>query len=828
MKFRIQSIRMACLALFCAAFASCNDDALIEASQKYAGKFELTVTQGNPESRLELGQDGLTTQWEPGDKLVLVDKTRTLAPIFLNCTLKEKSTTATFVAESGVPAGNYYVIYNYNENLAYSHKRFQSINSVNMNDDLVLWNELNIQEGDENASISLQHLYAKVSVVLQNVPADASGFQIGMYSSKKGFPANKLFTNNGLVDAEYGINPNSMSYSYTDTYFPSNRKFHNIRFGNYNSDYKYDETTGMGGQDWSKANELSALVLPADLSDEDVYFYVLHGQQCYEFKKSGVNFKGGTSYKVVLDMSQAKVSSFTYASNNTQIKEAVDWRHAAYRNENYAIYELAQDIDFKDEAFFPIVASRLYGGNHTLSNINLDWIDEDNVGLSRIESENFSEIIPKCASLMNYVTSISDLTLENVTIKGNNYVGAFGGWNVEATNCKVIGSSIIEGKGNYVGGIVGINKFEDTNNASAKLVDVRIGQACSVRGKNYVGGIVGRCVSSNHYGDIYNCSSLMILESCTSEGTVTASEDYVGGIFGKMGGSLYNSNNGSINFAMEDYTFSLVKCINEGIVTGRHYVGGIGGGFNIYSNNGSASTLDRIVLSQSCSSGNVTGNSNVGGILGSSSVATNICYSTGAVTASTSIVGGIVGSITGGQSSRVANCYSMATLSADDNTKTGGIVGNAGMSTVTNCYYAADPNTYSFGGIVGYSGGGMSVTNCLTTLNSLGTNLGDHEEFGPKRENVDYDNDGDADYDYDNNGVTDIYDLYEWYTNYKDNITNSITAVASILANKDIINGDNAYSSNYWDINLYPWYCLKFSSFSGMTGAPGFDSETIQ
>ena len=174
MKLRLQSIKMACLALFCAAFASCNDDALMEASQKYAGKFELTVTQANPESRLELGQDGLTTQWEPGDQLVLVDKTRTLAPIFLNCTLTENSNTATFVAESGVPAGDYFVIYNHNDNLLYTHKSFQSVDDINKNNNLVLWNDLTILEGEDNATIELKHLYAKVNVELKNVPSSMS------------------------------------------------------------------------------------------------------------------------------------------------------------------------------------------------------------------------------------------------------------------------------------------------------------------------------------------------------------------------------------------------------------------------------------------------------------------------------------------------------------------------------------------------------------------------------------------------------------------------------------------------------------------------------
>lgn len=851
MKSKIQSTMMACVALLCAGFASCTDDALMESSNKYAGQtFELTVTQTTPESRLELGQDGLTTQWEPGDKLVLVDKTRTLAPIFLNCTLDEPASSATFVAESGVPAGDYYVIYNYNENLSYGHKGFQSVGDINSHDDLVLWNELKILEGEDNASISLQHLYAKVRVELKN--ASGGSFNVGMYSSKKGFPMYKQFTSNGLVNAEYGVNPNSMNYTYTQTYFPSDRKFHNIPFGFYSPEYAYDETTGGEGQDWSKAAELSALVLPSDLSEEDVYFYVLSGNTCYEFKKAGVDFKAGTSYKVVLDMAGEDVKTSTLTStydNDTyqtvyQLTNAVDWRHAAYKNArmydefNWSdiAYKLVDDIDFTEEVFFPIATTTLVGDNHKLSNLKLEWSDEDNIGLIRFEwterNENFELKNNQFGSI---ATEISDLILENVTFSGNNFVGALGGHNIKASNCEVIGNSVIEGQGNYVGGVVGVNSLSSYNlggmynNDYLKFTDVRIGQNTTVNGKNYIGGIVGAYSIIDNMGSTMYNSSLMLMESCKSEGTVTATEDYVGGIFGKIGGSYYNSNSTSswIEFSMEDYTFSLIKCVNEGAVTGRHYVGGIGGDFAVTSDGG-GSTLDRVVLSQSCSTGDVTGNSKVGGILGSSMAATNICYSTGEISATTSMVGGIVGEITGGSSSRIANCYSLATLSASDNTKTGGIVGVSGMTTITNCYYAADPNTYSFGGIVGNSGGAVTVSNCLTTLNSLGTNLGDHESYGPKRDWMDTNNDGKADYDYDGNGSIDNNDLYEWYYNYKDNTTNSISAVTSILDNIAIINGDNAYSNNYWDINLYPWYCVKFASFSADTNSPDFDDETIQ
>lgn len=160
-----------------------------------------------------------------------------------------------------------------------------------------------------------------------------------------------------------------------------------------------------------------------------------------------------------------------------------------------------------------------------------------------------------------------------------------------------------------------------------------------------------------------------------------------------------------------------------------------------------------------------------------------------------------------------------------DNEKTGGIVGLAGGGmmgvTIKNCYYAADPDTYSFGGIVGYSAGSSNVINCLTTLKSLGTNLGEHRE---PTDCPDYDNDGVPDQDWNGDGNYDINDLYYIFD---DVTTGSIAAVTSILENIEVINGDNAYSTNYWPLETYPWYCVKFASFQADTDAPGFDNDTI-
>lgn len=837
MKTRIQSILLACLALMGFIVTSCTDTALVEMSDNRGTDrpFTLTVHPSASDSRLALGADGLTTEWEPGDKLVLVDKNRTLAPIYLSCTLTEKAKTATFVSESGVPAGTYYVIYNYNDYLAYGHKPFQSIQDINDRDDLVLYNELTITEGASTASLSLNHLYAKVKVTLKNIPSGVSEFQVGMYSSKKGFPMYLNFTSTGLVNAEYGINPNSLNGSYNETYFPSNRRYHNVRLGNYSGEYSYDESTGESTYDFSKAKELSALVLPADLNDEDVFFYVLSWNnsdkaKCYEIKKQNINLQAGTSYKVELDLSEITPSELTVTYDNNsgryiaQLTDVKDWRHAAYLNGTYSFLytcQIANDIDFQGEPFFPLAIRTIIGDGKKLSNIQLDWANEDNVGLVRHESYYSGESGMANLSPINSSTQISNLTLENVTFKGNNYVGAFGGWNIEATNCKVLGTSVIEGQGDNVGGIVGCNTFEGSS--SYKLADVQVGQSCQVKGKNYVGGIVGRYASSYSWRDINDSSSsIMWLESCLSKATVTASGDYIGGIFGKMGGSwMSNGATGTyVSFSMEDKTFSLLKCVNEGKVSGRHYVGGIGGEFAMYYT-GSSNVVDRVVLSQSCSNAEVSGNSKVGGILGSTQASTVLCYSTGTVTASSTTVGGVVGEVSGGYGTRIANCYSLAPLSVGTGGHAGGIVGTIGMSSVVNCYYAANPETYAYGGIVGNSGGSTTVKNCLTTLASLGYNLGEHKI---RTGCPDYDNDGLPDLDYNNDGKQDENDLYYFYN---DEVTGSEYSVTSILDKISVINGGNAYSTNTWDETSYPWKCVKFASFSADTNAPEFDEDTL-
>jgi hypothetical protein len=310
------------------------------------------------------------------------------------------------------------------------------------------------------------------------------------------------------------------------------------------------------------------------------------------------------------------------------------------------------------------------------------------------------------------------------------------------------------------------------------------------------------------------------MDNCYNEGdiTVSGSVKRVGGI-----------NGGSENVASTEVD----KCNNKGNITVNssatvNYVGGIGGEFAVQCSD--QTIVDRVVLKESYSEGNVSGKSKVAGILGTSTASINTCYSIGEISASESEVGGIAGYMDGmmAYGARIANCYSLATLSVGANGNIGGIIGDAGVGlNIINSYYAADPNIYTFGGIVGISSGYCNVKNCLTTLASLGSNLGSHTiRTGCPDDN----NDGIPDWDYNGDG---LYNNDDLYYKWDDIITNSEYSVMSILAKIDIINdaqnvdGDKKYSAtDIW--SGYNWECVKFASFSIDFDSPDLDDDTIR
>lgn len=749
MKRFFQLVSMACL---CMCFASCNDEALVETSQPEATgqSFRLIAKQQSP-SRLALGEDGMTLYWEAGDKLHLVDKNNRSKHYELLADLDdgERATEASFSSQERVPAGNYFVVNNYNQDLVYDHVPLKTVEEINTDKDLTVWGELKIEASDTSAEVALQHIYAKLRVVLKNTPAPVGPngpiydmLNIGIYAAgKTGFPYLNQITQNGLMD----VNEDFTEYD----------KYHNLRL-NPNDPIYLDNQEDM---------EYTALVLPTNTTGDKLYFYILQGPKCYEFEKNGVNFEAGKRYVVTLDMSDnggATISEFKY-SNVIELSTVQDCRHAAYMTGASHLsfeptYILKENIDFSEDVFLPIYAETFLGNNKKISNITLNWPNDDNVGLFRYEPERQSD-------KRNHITSVYNLTLENVSIKGHSYVGALGGLNITGDDCKIIGTSNIQGSGDCVGGVVGMNNVK-----TDKLSNMSISDKTSISGINNVGGIIGTYdVSNNSYYS--RTESFKLIESCVSSASVMASGNYAGGIAGKINNS------------------SLSECVNYGQVRGSECVGGIVGSFAVYPD------YARVLIEKSANEGKVSGTNCVGGIAGYNDASFSTCYSINEISASGSGVGGITGHA--GEHSQINDCYSLATISVGENGHAGGILGcqnhEYSSANISRCYFAGTmPETKQYG-IVGYVLSNCKVNSCLTTMPNLVGVL--------------------------NDGVV-LDDVLD---------DASEANVVSILDKRDIINAGNAYSKEYWSLDDYPAYCIKFSAggFSGNITIPGFSDEEI-
>ena len=776
MKAIITSTLTAAGLLLCMLLTGCTDEILVqeETIEETGQPFTLTASQAAPATRLALGEDGLSTYWEKGDQLALVEKSCNKAPIYLTCTLEEETATrATFTTRAGVPAGDYYVLYNYNKNLTYGHQRLSTIDEINSNDKLALWGELTVKKGDSSAIISLQHIYAKLRVFLKNLPEGENCYRIGMYAAGKGFPIYRKLTSNGLED-------------YSGSTTAPKMRFHNICLTN-------SWTNGsQSSEDTQVLIETgSALILPEDISNAPLFFYITIGNTtCYEIKKENIKFEAGKSYKVTLDMTASTTTvirltnteetlpGYSYPTTVYNISTPEECRFVAYNNDNaLANYKITQDIDFTNQTFLPFYAKYVLGNNKTLKNISLDWPEEDNVGLIRREKVPDSGLVYPNDNM--HGAHISDLTLENISLKGNSYVGALGGSNIRAVKCKVIGYSSIIGNGDYVGGFVGyIPPGSALYAPITSFSECEITETCTIKGKNRVGGLIGIYGYNSIIGD---ADTEIALNKCTSAATVTGTGDYVGGIFGKFG----NDEGASVSSIQ---TLSITECVNKGKVSGKNYVGGISGSFTAYSSN--EDTAENVLIELSYNEGDVEGDSYVGGIVGNLLGSVKTSYSTGYIKATTTAVGGIAGEASGSPGNpRIKNCYSLANLTVGTDGYAGGILGysntsDEGKSHISNCYFAGT-NTNGYG-IMGYSKGYSNIANCITTLSSLG-------------------------YQGENDTVDEA----------------SKAGVTSIKENLSIINGDNAYSDLVWE--GYDYECVKFATDTNVgTDAPNMGDEEIE
>ena len=300
------------------------------------------------------------------------------------------------------------------------------------------------------------------------------------------------------------------------------------------------------------------------------------------------------------------------------------------------------------------------GQDHVISNLYIRRNGYDNIGLF---------------GFIAIGSSISNLGIENGSVKGYNYVGGLVGINYGTiTSCYASASIVAKSS---AGGLVGSNSGSITSSHATNWVYVW-------GNLSYAGGLLG--VST---GDV-------TIETCYATGSVTGQGSYVGGLIGRV---------------QDDTT--ITSCYATGNVTGGVHTGGLIG-----------ESLIAVYLIDCYATGTVSGESRVGGLVGQSHETITSSHATGDVSASSSSAGGLVGMT----SSSITSSYSTGNVSGGG--LVGGLVGDA-TSILNNIMFIEDSyatgavsaTVYSAGGLVGFSD--ADITRCYATGNVSGeSNVG--------------------------------------------------------------------------------------------------------
>lgn len=624
-----------CSLLYCVAamgLASCVEEEFLQDGITSSETFSLTVTQEQKDkTKLTLGDDFLTTYWEDGDVLYLQKVGDSSKRYTLTTSLDAPSTTAVFTYSGGALSGGTYYVY-YNDSEFGGDIQFDNSEYIGLQDKdktgyyMSFYGIIDIKKGQSSAKVELKPVYSMLHFTIKNnnseIPANLVTKYFGMVAPKTGFVQEQELQADGtLMETENRL-------------------------------AKWEIYTSV--RNFSEIDEYRALILPVDLSNQTVYFYVSFFQNnddgtckeyVYELPKQGKELKAGVCYHITLDLSSAN----KYDLSDRELSSPEDFRALAYHTNYFSYregsntvikpYTVTQDIDFTGKEYFPITASSseliIDGNNKTLSNISIDW-PLDGAGLMGSGSAQIYDLNIDKATISgkDYVGAFcglgSSLSLKNCkltksTIKGENYVGGLHGGEVGTNTCSIAGchveSSSITAECN-VGGIAGQIKY---------MSDSKVDDATSVKGKDYVGGIAGYANGS--------------IKSCSSSATVTATGEYAGGIVGA-------TQSIDVMYTSQGYAY---RCANTGSVNGNTYVGGIVG----YA-------YGDVAFDECYSIGNVSGSECVGGIAGFADQPITYCYTLGDVTG-TDYVGGIVGqwSVRSGDKYRIKYCYSAGAVSSD-------------------------------------------------------------------------------------------------------------------------------------------------------------------
>ncbi|MBW8035063.1 MAG: hypothetical protein FVQ79_05380, partial [Planctomycetes bacterium] len=290
--------------------------------------------------------------------------------------------------------------------------------------------------------------------------------------------------------------------------------------------------------------------------------------------------------------------------------------------------------------------------------------------------------------------TIKNLTLINPTIINHNDTdtGCLAGYVGSATieNCIVEGGHVT---GVFASGLVGKN-YGTIRNCHAIDVYVEGYYAGGLVERN--NGIITDCSASGTVIGYYCVGGLVgasgrkdrpvsIIQNCWSSCSVvcTSLHEYypAGGLIG---------DNESI----------VIDCYATGDVSGNHQVGGL---------IGRSASYDDIIVENCFATGDVSGVDEVGGLIGANYSDISQCYSTGDVTGNSQI-GGLIGA----NFSHISRCYSTGAVTGLYDV--GGVLGTTDAHAVAFCYTHSNvTGENNVGGFLGSSGGGASFYDCYTS-----------------------------------------------------------------------------------------------------------------
>lgn len=375
-------------------------------------------------------------------------------------------------------------------------------------------------------------------------------------------------------------------------------------------------------------------------------------------------------------------------------------------------YKLVSDIDASPTSswnsgsgFEPIDpgSGDFNGNNYTISELYIDRGSELQVGLFEGTSG-----------------SVRNLTLENPNITGQENVGGVAGLiagdDTTVQNVSVSGGTISSTENGLqvsTGGIAGTYDGTDLSNISS---------SATVNGKDFTGGLFGRITKDDDVTIQFQDSSF--------SGTVTGGEN-VGGLLGRNSGAR------------------LSNTYMTGDVTGDVKVGGlVGAAYRNTTDSYSAGSvtantenvggligfLENGHVTSSYSESSVEGPNTVGGLVGTAVDQGDLIqnsYSTGPVTSTGDVVGGLVGS-TG--VAEIKQSYSTSTIDPQGNDRVGGLVGSLyGEGSIVESYANTEivSGESNIGGLVGVTRDSSSIsksyaTGSISSVNSSGGLVGFH------------------------------------------------------------------------------------------------------